>query len=163
MKRLCQRLSPVVALLLLAGCATTPPSGQAGKTSHGHPGVKVHASATTRHQFARALADIRSDNLDDAIATLETLAKKQPGLAAVHNNLGIAYRRKGQFKKARTAYQAALKANPDSRNAHLNLGILYDVYLQQPAKAISQYRRYQKLGDKPDQKVASWIADLEQR
>ena len=44
-----------------------------------------------------------------------------------------------------------------------NLGILYDLYLQQPAAALNHYRTYLELSPQPDNEVRDWVVDLERR
>lgn len=151
-----------LCLALLGGCASTPPQTPSGKPER-NAQQPERASAADRQKFQQALADIKSGHLQQAQTKLQSLVADQPGLAAAQNNLGVAYRRAGEFQKAKAAYEAALAADPDNRNAHLNLGILYDVYLQQPEQALAHYQRYQALSDQPDKEVSLWIADLKQR
>lgn len=170
---------PALALtVLVSGCASGPPeerppliadedssqssSGGNGFTS-GSASAGATASAEDQQRFRQALSDIQAGNLEKAEAELLALTQNSPGLAAAHNNLGVIYRRSGRFKEAEQQYNAALSANGDSRDAHLNLGILYDIYLQQPAKALEHYERYQQLSTEPDEDVALWITDLERR
>lgn len=102
---------------------------------------------------------------DDALATssFERATALDPALAEAQVRLGVLYRRSGNFDKAEDAYKAALDQQTDNRYAHLNLGILYDVYLQRPAQALTHYKRFQELSEQPDEKVAKWISDLQQR
>ena len=87
----------------------------------------------------------------------------RPGHAAAYNELGILYRRMGEFAKARDAYQQALRIAPDYALAHRNLGILFDLYLREPGRALSHYRRYQALLQQPDREVTLWITELDKR
>jgi len=82
---------------------------------------------------------------------------------AGHNYLGIIYRQQGKFKEARAAYEHALTAKPDYAYAHLNLAMLYDLYLGELTKAQEHYQRYQQLHGGDDQQVTTWLADLQQR
>ncbi|MFQ5455757.1 MAG: tetratricopeptide repeat protein [Nitrospirota bacterium] len=77
-----------------------------------------------------------------------------------HNNLGIAYREKGDFKKAEKEYKDTIDIMPLFKDAYLNLGVLYDLYLNQPEKALKNYRKYLKLGGNKKE-VELWISDLE--
>lgn len=91
-------------------------------------------------------------------------AVERDATSAIANNyLGVAQRNLGKFKEAETAYQAAVAADDNYAAAHLNLGVLYDMYLQQPEQALQQYERYQQLLTTPDTKVASWIKELHAR
>jgi len=78
------------------------------------------------------------------------------------NALGVAYRRAGRLDDARSAYERALANDPGCAPAARNLAILDDVYLDHPADALPNYRRYQALSP-DDAQVGKWIADVERR
>jgi len=78
------------------------------------------------------------------------------------NQLGILLREKKDFTGARTNYEAALAINEDHANAHLNLGILCDIYLQDKPCAMQHFEAYLALkGD--DEAVANWVIDLKEQ
>ena len=83
--------------------------------------------------------------------------------AVANNHLGILQRQKGQFKEARTHYQRALAIDSDYASAHLNLGILFDIYLQDLKQALRHYQKYQALVSEEDTQVAGWIVDIQRR
>ncbi len=93
----------------------------------------------------------------------EATAVADPKKAAYYNESGIALRRAGKFEEARQAYAKALDLDSGYAYAHLNLGILYDLYLQDADKAMTQYRRYGELVPAEAQTVQKWIADVQQR
>ncbi|MBI3595782.1 MAG: tetratricopeptide repeat protein [Nitrospirae bacterium] len=100
-----------------------------------------------------------------AIALSESLTSTVSGQAVsaeVYNNLAIAHREHGDFRKAEEAYQKSIKLNPNFAAAYYNLGVLYDLYLNQPSDAVRCYREYERLAGQ-NQTVDVWIADLEQR
>ncbi|HHH35555.1 MAG TPA: tetratricopeptide repeat protein [Gammaproteobacteria bacterium] len=105
----------------------------------------------------------RTGRDEAALAALREAARLDPGLAAAHTQMGILLRQAGDFQGARAAYERALAADPDHARAHLNLGILFDLYLQQPARALRHYERYQALDGGGDREVKMWIVDLRQR
>ena len=47
--------------------------------------------------------------------------------------------------------------------AYLNLGILFDIYLQDLVKALQEYEKYQSLTQQEDSQVAGWIVDIQRR
>jgi len=89
--------------------------------------------------------------------------ERHPQDAVAHNYLGMLYRQQGHFKEARAAYQQALTLQPEYAYAHLNLAMLCDLYLGDLATAEEHYRRYQELVPGGDERVAAWLADLNQR
>ena len=80
--------------------------------------------------------------------------------AATLNQQGIAYRQQGKFVEAEQAYQQAIAADDHYANAWLNLGILYDLYRPNAAKAKHAYEQFQSLQTEPDKDVAAWIKAL---
>ncbi|MGD8784125.1 MAG: tetratricopeptide repeat protein [Thioalkalispiraceae bacterium] len=87
----------------------------------------------------------------------------KPDDAVAQTHLGIAYRHLGKFDQAKTAYDVALKTNPRYPFAHLNAGILYDIYLDDLSRALNHYKQYQSLINGKDELVDKWIIDLERR
>lgn len=80
----------------------------------------------------------------------------------LYNNLAIAHRESGKFKTAEEAYRKAITLNPNFATAYYNLGVLYDLYLNQPLDAVQCFREFERLAGR-NQTVDVWIADLEQR
>jgi tetratricopeptide (TPR) repeat protein len=83
--------------------------------------------------------------------------------AIAYNHLAIIERQQGLFEQSKQHYLQALEINPEYANAHLNLGILLDIYLQQWNDALAHYLKYQDLTDKKDETVEKWIVDLQRR
>ena len=80
-----------------------------------------------------------------------------------YNYLAVMYRQQGRFAESEALYLQALARAPRHGDSHLNLGILYEVYLGDLAKAKSHYQSYQSLRAEPDRLVAGWIMDIERR
>jgi tetratricopeptide (TPR) repeat protein len=83
--------------------------------------------------------------------------------AVALNHIGILERRKGNFENALQAYQRAIEIDAKYARVHLNLGILFDLYLQDLEKALQHYRLYQTLTNDENEQVAGWIVDIERR
>ena len=98
-----------------------------------------------------------------AFASLREAVRLNPDRAAYYNELGVISRREGKFDDARRYYAKALDLDPAYAYAHLNMGILYDLYLQDSEKAMQHYERYQELTPAEAGTVKKWIADLQQR
>jgi Flp pilus assembly protein TadD len=101
-------------------------------------------------------------DVDAELAVGQVLAH-MPESSVAHNLQGILNRRAGRFTQARDAYGQALRLRPDYPMAHINLGILCDIYLQNADCAMQHYEEYLSLSATEDSQVALWIADLEQR
>ena len=100
---------------------------------------------------------------DESIAALEQAVKAGPKQAVFYNQLGVSYRHKGQFNKAREAYEQAIALDANYADAHLNLGVLLDLYLGDNALALVHYERYLELSPAGDAAVGKWVADLRNR
>lgn len=98
---------------------------------------------------------------DESIAALERAVKASPNQPVFFNQLGVSNRHGGKFAKAREAYEAALALDPAYADAHLNLGVLLDLYLGDTTLALVHYERYLALGG--DAAVGKWVADLKAR
>lgn len=104
----------------------------------------------------------RTGKAAEAIKALERAIDLNPK-PAYYNELGMVQRAEGRFDHARRSYQKAIDLDPGYAYAHLNLGILYDLYLQEPDKALAHYERYQALAPNDAGTVGKWIADLKRR
>ncbi len=101
--------------------------------------------------------------IPEAVNEFETAVRLSPRQPVYLNQLAITYRQKGEFAKARDAYQKALALDPGYAGATLNLGILFDLYLGEPQRALELYGRYMSLAPNGDPVVAKWVADLKNR
>ena len=69
----------------------------------------------------------------------------------------------GHFLHAQNTYAKVLSIWPDFPEAHLNLAVLYDVYLNHPLRAQKHMEAYQYLTDAENREVAGWLAEIQQR
>lgn len=104
----------------------------------------------------------QSGKLAEAVAELERAVEANPKQPVFFNQLGIAYRQQGEFRKAQDAYERAIALDETYAAAHLNLGILFDLYLWDSPRALAAYERYLALSA-GDDKVTKWVADLRNR
>ena len=109
-----------------------------------------------------AILQTKAGKFEDAQKTLNDAIARKPS-AAAYNQLGIVYRRLGRFKEADEAYQLAIQTDESYALAYLNLGVLCDLYLQQPQRALEAYERYLALAGTPDEKVNGWVTELKKR
>jgi len=103
------------------------------------------------------------DELDKADEAINTAIKINPKNAYAYNQAGIIMRERGELFVAQEMYQKALAEYPDYTNAHLNLAILCDLYLQKIACAKEHYQTYQALNAEENKQVVAWINELERR
>lgn len=115
------------------------------------PWVMLGDIAVERDQYQQALdyyvraIDINSNNVNAYLR----LAKVQ--------------RIQGQFLHAQNTYTKALSIWPDFPEAHLNLAVLYDVYLNHPLRAQRHMEAYQFLTHAENDQVATWLAEIRRR
>ena len=105
----------------------------------------------------------RENNLKEAEEALKESLRLDGKDYVAANYMGMLYRMQGRFSDAEAAYEQALAANPDYGYAHLNLAILYDIYLDNLPKALDHYQQYQRISGDSDQQFTGWLADLRQR
>jgi Flp pilus assembly protein TadD len=98
----------------------------------------------------------------DAVTELEKAVQLNPARADLHNQLGIAYRGAGDFAKAKASYERSIALDANYAPAVVNLGILYDLYLWDGARALELYDRYLQLAP-GDEQVKRWVTDLRNR
>ncbi len=117
-----------------------------------------------RAQLNLALIYLKKQQLEPAHTLLTNIIKTEPDNSTALEHLAIIARQKGQFKKAKTLYLAALKQS-NKPSIHLNLAILLDLYLNELEPALQHYQTYQASGKAEQQGIPleQWIADLNVR
>jgi tetratricopeptide (TPR) repeat protein len=109
------------------------------------------------------IIEAKAGRLQEAEKTLTSAISRNARNAAAFNQLGIVYRKMGRFQDAEKAYQQGVQADPNYANTYLNLGVLCDLYLQQPDRALEAYERYLELAPTPDARVSAWVTELRKR
>lgn len=77
--------------------------------------------------------------------------------------LALAQRKMGRYLHSQNTYAEALKLWPDYPEAHLNLAVLYDIYLNHPIRAQKHMEAYQFLTGGDNAQVASWLEEIRSR
>jgi len=113
-------------------------------------------------QLNLGLLYLHDSRLNEAEAAFKAVLARNPANVVAGNELGIVERRLGKFSDAEAVYLRVIDAQPDFAAAHLNLGVLYDLYLGEPQKALEQFERYVALAGENKQ-IAGWLAELKKR
>ena len=86
-------------------------------------------------RFFKGVIQRDAGKTGDAINTFTRLSEDYPELPEPFNNLAVLYAGQGQYDKARTALEMAIRTNPSYSIAHENLG---DVYAKLASQAYNR-------------------------
>lgn len=165
------RWSPLVGALLIAALSTVAPGAQTDELQEANQAFKqgqldraserVDAYLKTRPKDARGrflkgiiLAEQKKPN--DAIAVFTGLTQDFPELPEPYNNLAVLYASQGQYDKARSALEMAIRTHPSYATAHENLG---DIYAKMASQAYDKALQLDK-GNTAAQTKLNLIKDL---
>jgi tetratricopeptide (TPR) repeat protein len=104
----------------------------------------------SRLNLANLLSE--ANRLTEAQEQYEQILRDKPQHAAALLGNGVVWRKKARYDKAVECYQKALAASPPAKQQQVlefNLGLVYDYYLNDQAKAQAHYQRYIELGGDP--------------
>jgi len=104
----------------------------------------------------------KDGRLDESEQALKAATTRNGASAAAWNELGVTRRLRGEFPEAVAAYEHAIAADANFAPAHRNLGVVLDLYLADPERALTELERYQELSGE-EKPVSVWIAELRQR
>ncbi len=124
--------------------------------------VIYEAPTFTAPHIDIAMAYLRTGQTEPAEQHLKTVLSLVPGHPVASNEYGLLLRKAGHFTEAREVYEKAIASFPDYLPVHRNLGILCDLYLDDPACALEQFEIYGK-GAPSDSQVKIWITELRMR
>ena len=99
--------------------------------------------------------ELAEDNLKSALELV-------PGHPVASQEYGLLLRGAGRFEEAREIYSQSLKEFPEYLPVRRNLGILCDLYLNDPECALEQYELFDKSKPEDDQ-VGLWLSELRLR
>lgn len=111
------------------------------------------------------LGDIATEqkNYDQAVAHYFKAIELNGKNVNAYMRLAQVQRMQGNFLHAQNTYAKALALWPDFPEAHLNLAVLYDVYLNHPLRAQKHMEAYQFLTGGENKNVAKWLVEIQQR
>ena len=103
-----------------------------------------------------------ANQLAESEAALAKATERASWDAQTWTEYGLTLRQAGKFTEARTAYEQAIKVNPSYAPAHRNLGVLVDLFLDDPVTAQAELETYKTLTGE-DKPVSGWLAELRTR
>jgi Tfp pilus assembly protein PilF len=109
-----------------------------------------------------AVAYMRMNKPEQAEQNLKTALGLFDAHPVASNEYGLLLRKAGRFKEAREVYEKEIARFPEYMPVHKNLGILCDLYLNDPVCALRQFEIYSE-GMPSDPQVNTWIAELRLR
>jgi tetratricopeptide (TPR) repeat protein len=114
--------------------------------SHYEAALRINPDLAETHYNLAGVLTKTPDRWPDAISHYEAALRINPdftaarnNLAAVHNNLGMLLRRKGDVSAAIAEYKAALQVKPAMAEAHINLGAALSTIPGRLPDAILEY------------------------
>jgi tetratricopeptide (TPR) repeat protein len=105
----------------------------------------------------------KREKYDKAITSYKKAIEVNENNVNAYIALGLLQRRQGDFGGAQSTYRQALDVWKDFPEAHLDLAILYDLYLNRPEQAQKHYEAYEFLSGGKNPKVRKWLAEVRQR
>jgi tetratricopeptide (TPR) repeat protein len=109
-----------------------------------------------RGRFLKGLIFAEQRKPNDAIKVFTELTQEYPELPEPYNNLAVLYASQGEYDKARTALEMAIRTHPSYATAHENLG---DIYAKMASQAYDKALQLDK-GNAPLQTKLNLIKDL---
>lgn len=104
----------------------------------------------------------KTGRLDQSEEALKSAVEREDGSAIAWTELGATQRLRGEFPSAAASYEKAIAADPNFAPAYRNLGVVSDLYLGDPERALTAFERYKELTGE-EKPVSTWIAELRQR
>ena len=109
-----------------------------------------------RGRFLKGLILAEQSKPNDAIKIFTELTQEYPELPEPYNNLAVLYASQGQYDKARSALEMAIRTHPSYATAHENLG---DIYAKMASQAYDKALQLDK-GNTTAQTKLNLIKDL---
>lgn len=86
-------------------------------------------------RFLKGLIYTEQNQIPEAINIFSDLTRDYPELPEPYNNLAVLYASQGQYDKARTSLEMAIRTHPSYATAHENLG---DIYAKMASQAYNR-------------------------
>jgi tetratricopeptide (TPR) repeat protein len=150
------RLAALVVTLAGTLLATAPVTGQSdelqeanqlfrqGQLGRALDRVEVYLKGKpkdARGRFLKGLIFAEQGKPNDAINVFTELTQEFPELPEPYNNMAVLYASQGQYDKARSALEMAIRTHPSYATAHENLG---DIYAKMASQAYDKALQHDK-------------------
>lgn len=106
---------------------------------------------------------MQQNNLQQALDYYVAAIKTNTDNVSAYLRLAKTQRLRGEYLNAQNTYAKVLALWPDCPEAHLNLGVLYDIYLNHPLRAQKHMEAYQFLTAGQNAEVTKWLEELQRR
>lgn len=116
----------------------------------------IHKPKDAPARFLKGLIKAEQGNTDEAIRIFSALTVDFPELPEPYNNLAVLYAGQGQYDKAKTALESAIRTHPSYSTAHENLG---DIYAKMASQAYDRALQLDRSNTSTQTKLAL-IKDL---
>jgi Tetratricopeptide repeat len=104
----------------------------------------------------------KAGQLEQSEDALKTAVERNDSSAVAWTELGATQRLRGEFPNAAASYEKAIASDPNFAPAYRNLGVVSDLYLGDPERALTAFERYKELTGE-EKPVSGWIAELRVR
>jgi tetratricopeptide (TPR) repeat protein len=123
---------------------------------HAQAMEKVNAFLVTKpkdaqFRFLKGLIFAEQGNTADAITVFTGLTEDYPELPEPYNNLAVLYAGQGQYEKAKSQLEMAIRTHPSYATAHENLG---DIYAKMASQAYDRALQLDKSNTSTQTKLA---------
>lgn len=109
--------------------------------------------------YALALYGVK--RYEDADKTIQQALALEPNSAELFDLAGLILVAMGHYKSAENAHIQAIKVKPECASCHYNLALLFDIYYQDLARAITQYQAYLNNIATTDENTQAWVEELQ--
>ncbi|WP_144392697.1 tetratricopeptide repeat protein [Pleionea sediminis] len=106
---------------------------------------------------------LQSKDLDTAVEHFAKAIEVNKNNVNAYIKLAKTQRLLGRFIHAQNTYAKALVLWPDFPEAHLNLAVLYDLYLNKPVLAQQHLEAYDLLASTKEPRAVVWMQELQER
>lgn len=103
------------------------------------------------------------NDIDNAKKNFEKAIELKPNNYYAWQQLGVIERKLGNFKNSENSYIKALEIEPSDYISHINIGILYDLYLGDTKKAMQHFESAKESSKEAEKIVTPWLKELKRR